>query len=93
MTEPAVTSACDQRPLIVLVDDVRHFADDRPCRTFRTSAAAVAGLTDVAKRGPEISEMGLDYDLGRDDDLRPVLDLLDSLDGSGRRLQVHTTYT
>jgi hypothetical protein len=78
--------------LIVLIDDVRYFADDRPCLTFRSSGEAVTGLSDLAEGGVEITEMWLDYDLGGGDDVQPVPHLLDLLDQSGRRLKINKTY-
>jgi hypothetical protein len=57
----------------ILIDDVRRFVDGRECVVWRSSAAAVAGLVQLDS---PVDELWLDYDLGRHDDLRPVLEHL-----------------
>lgn len=57
----------------ILIDDVRRFVDGRECVVWRTSAEAIAGLEQV---DAVVDELWLDYDLGRHDDLRPVLGYL-----------------
>lgn len=63
--------------LIVLIDDVRCFRDGRPCQTARSSASAVDLLRSLAEQ--RIDELWLDHDLGGDDTVLPVIDLLCSL--------------
>ena len=58
---------------VVLIDDVRRFEDGRECLVFRTSAEAISGLQGLEA----VDELWLDYDLGPEDDLRPVLAYLE----------------
>lgn len=61
--------------LIVLIDDTRCFRDGRPCRVARSSATGVALLTEL--RQTRIDDLWLDHDLGGDDDIWPVIRLLE----------------
>lgn len=54
----------------ILIDDVRRFVDGRDCVVWRSSAEAITGLEAFNQ---QVDELWLDYDLGRHDDLRPVL--------------------
>lgn len=70
-----------QRPLILVVDDLRSFPplEDRSQVLYaRTSQEGIAVLEDLHARGVEISELWLDHDLGEPDgqldDVRPVVD-------------------
>lgn len=60
--------------LTVLIDDVRWFRDARPCEVARTSSAGVALLLSLKNR--HIDELWLDHDLGGEDTIMPVIDLL-----------------
>lgn len=60
--------------LTVLIDDVRWFRDARPCEVARTSSVGVALL--ISLQGRQIYELYLDYDLGGEDTVMPVIDLL-----------------
>jgi hypothetical protein len=62
-------------PLIVLVDDLRSFLDDRPALVARTSADGVTLLD--RHRGEPLAELWLDHDLGGDDTIWPVVELLE----------------
>ncbi|MFC6568948.1 cyclic-phosphate processing receiver domain-containing protein [Actinoplanes utahensis] len=61
--------------LVILVDDLRSFADGRPTEVARTSAEGVALLT--AHRDRRIDELWLDHDLGGDDTIWPVVEVLE----------------
>jgi hypothetical protein len=60
--------------LIVLIDDVRWFRDARPCLMARSSAKGITLLRSLA--GQRIDQLWLDHDLGGDDTVMPVIDLL-----------------
>jgi hypothetical protein len=60
--------------VIVLIDDVRWFRDARPCLMARSSASGVALLRSLV--GEPIEQLWLDHDLGGDDTVMPVIDLL-----------------
>lgn len=78
------------RPLTVLVDDTRHFRDGRPCLVARTSADACRLLRSL--RSERIDDLWLDHDLGGDDDVWPVVRLLEDAHLAGARYaigQVH----
>lgn len=62
-------------PVTVLIDDTRAFRDGRPCLVARSSAAAVVLLGDL--QGARIDHLWLDHDLGGDDDVWPVVRLLE----------------
>jgi hypothetical protein len=74
----------------VLIDDVRRFVDGRECVVWRTSTAAIAGLEAVTAT---VDELWLDYDLGRHDDLRPVLGYLERRQPPLAVLAVHIVTT
>ena len=76
----------------VLIDDVRRFADDRECLTYRSSRAAIQGLASLLESGTEIEELWLDFDLAGDDTLRPVLAWLERMDGAGQRPAIRKTF-
>jgi hypothetical protein len=75
--------------LIVLVDDLRSFRDDRPARVFRTSAQALAFLRGFDGR---IEELWLDHDLGGVDTVRPVALHLEEQAFGGAPLDVGVVY-
>ena len=86
---PTMTAA----PLIVLVDDVRRFTDDRSALVYRSSAEAIEGLREI---DVSIDELWLDYDVVGDDTIRPVLNYIEELSHAGtpldvRQVVIHTS--
>ncbi|MGI5148124.1 cyclic-phosphate processing receiver domain-containing protein [Plantactinospora sp. CA-294935] len=65
----------DARRTIVLVDDLRSFVDGRSAEVARTSAAAVEILDRYRDR--RLDELWLDHDLGGDDTIWPVVEVLE----------------
>jgi hypothetical protein len=65
----------NQRPIIVLVDDLRSFVDGRPAEVARSSAAGVDLLS--RHRDHRLDELWLDHDLGGDDTIWPVVEVLE----------------
>ena len=60
--------------MTVLIDDVRDFRDERPALVARSSQEALRLLEGL---GPKrIDHLWLDHDLGGEDTIRPVVDLL-----------------
>jgi hypothetical protein len=74
--------------LVVLVDDVRTFADGRPHLRLIDSSEATVALKRLAAERTPVAELWLDYHLGRRDSIRPVLQALRDLDDAGRRLDI-----
>ncbi|MEU4688869.1 cyclic-phosphate processing receiver domain-containing protein [Actinoplanes sp. NPDC023714] len=60
---------------IVLVDDLRSFTDGRIALVARTSAAGVRVLEDLRDR--RVDELWLDHDLGGEDTIWPVVEVLE----------------
>ncbi len=60
--------------LTVLIDDVRWFRDGRDCKIARSSQRAIELLNNL--KGRHIDELWLDHDLGGEDTIMPVVDLL-----------------
>ncbi|WP_433203962.1 cyclic-phosphate processing receiver domain-containing protein [Dactylosporangium sp. CS-047395] len=60
---------------VVLIDDLRSFVDGREADVARTSTAGVALLHRYRDR--RIDELWLDHDLGGDDTIWPVVELLE----------------
>ncbi|MGW4680861.1 cyclic-phosphate processing receiver domain-containing protein [Micromonospora taraxaci] len=65
----------DARRVIVLVDDLRSFVDGRSAAVARTSAAGVELLDRYRCR--RLDELWLDHDLGGDDTIWPVVEVLE----------------
>ncbi|MCM0677811.1 hypothetical protein NCC78_24485 [Micromonospora phytophila] len=65
----------EKLPRIVLVDDLRSFVDGRLAHVARTSAAGVEVL--ARHRGQRLNELWLDHDLGEDDTIWPVVEVLE----------------
>ncbi|MET8283092.1 cyclic-phosphate processing receiver domain-containing protein [Micromonospora sp. NPDC005174] len=65
----------DARRTIVLIDDLRSFADGRRAEVARTSAAGVDLLCRYRYR--RLDELWLDHDLGGDDTIWPVVQILE----------------
>ncbi|WBB57198.1 cyclic-phosphate processing receiver domain-containing protein [Verrucosispora sp. WMMD573] len=65
----------DARRTIVLVDDLRSFVDGRNAQVARTSVAGVELLGRYRDR--RLDELWLDHDLGGDDTIWPVVEVLE----------------
>ncbi|MGW4947745.1 cyclic-phosphate processing receiver domain-containing protein [Actinoplanes sp. NPDC004185] len=76
----------DHKPAIVLVDDLRSFVDGRRAEVARTSAAGVELLD--RPRSHRLDELWLDHDLGDDDTIWPVVEILERAAFEGRPLDV-----
>jgi len=72
--------------LTVLVDEVRSFKDERPTLVARSSQEALTLLETLGDR--RIDHLWLDHDLGGEDTIRPVIDLLVRLAHMGSPLDV-----
>jgi hypothetical protein len=66
----------------VLIDDLRSFVDGRDAEVARTSSAGVELLTGF--RGQRLDELWLDHDLGEDDTIWPVVEVLERAAFEGR---------
>ena len=62
-------------PAVVLIDDLRSFVDGRAAQVARTSTAGVELLERY--RAHRLDELWLDHDLGADDTIWPVVELLE----------------
>ncbi|MET7420436.1 cyclic-phosphate processing receiver domain-containing protein [Dactylosporangium sp. NPDC005555] len=60
---------------VILVDDLRSFADGRVAEVARSSAAGVEALRRL--RGGRIEALWLDHDLGGEDAIWPVVEVLE----------------
>ncbi len=84
--------------LVVLVDDLRSFRDERPALVARSSAAGVALLRELHEpphdvRGRlTIDELWLDHDLGGADTIMPVVEYLQERAFSGDGLDVRAVF-
>lgn len=59
----------------MLIDDLRSFIDGRTAQVARTSAAGVELLSRY--RDLRLDELWLDHDLGQDDTIWPVVEVLE----------------
>jgi len=75
---------------VILVDDLRSFIDGRNAEVARTSAAGLALLQ--ARRDVRIDELWLDHDLGEDDTIWPVVEVLEHAAFEGRPLDIGAIY-
>ncbi|GIE80494.1 hypothetical protein Aph02nite_64440 [Actinoplanes philippinensis] len=73
-------------PLVLLVDDLRSFTDGRPAHVARTSTDGVALLG--RHRAHRVDELWLDHDLGGDDTIWPVVEVLEHAAFHGRPFDV-----
>ena len=73
---------------IVLIDDLRSFTDGRAAEVARTSAAGTALLARC--RGVHLDELWLDHDLGGDDTIWPVVELLERAAFDGAPFDIGT---
>lgn len=88
-----VVDVPERQKLVVLVDDVRIFRDERPALVARTSSAALSLLASLD--GQVIDELWLDHDLVGEDTVQPVVDHLvrqarEGLPTPVRRILVHS---
>lgn len=74
----------------ILVDDLRSFRDPEPALVARTSAEAVELLRRHAT--DPIDELWLDHDLGGDDTIWPVVELLERAAFDGRPFTIGTVH-
>lgn len=72
--------------LTVLIDDVRGFRDEREARVARSSQEALMLLEGLGNK--RIDHLWLDHDLGGQDTIRPVVDLMIQQASSGAPLNV-----
>ncbi|MEV4642990.1 cyclic-phosphate processing receiver domain-containing protein [Actinoplanes sp. NPDC049548] len=79
-----------EAPPILLVDDLRSFVDGRTAAVARTSAAGVELLE--RHRGQRIHELWLDHDLGGDDTIWPVVELLERAAFEGHPYDIGTIH-
>lgn len=77
-------------PVVVLVDDLRSFRDNRDAQVFRTSRDALHYLTTLGEE--PIAELWLDHDLGDDDTISPVVELLQERAFNGAPMAVGVVY-
>ncbi|MGX6605962.1 cyclic-phosphate processing receiver domain-containing protein [Micromonosporaceae bacterium Da 78-11] len=75
---------------VVLVDDLRSFVDGRVAEVARTSAAGVALL--LRRRDERLDELWLDHDLGGEDTIWPVVQVLEEAAFDGRAFDIGTVY-
>ncbi|MFG1761456.1 cyclic-phosphate processing receiver domain-containing protein [Micromonospora echinofusca] len=75
---------------IVLVDDLRSFVDGRSAGVARSSAAGVELLDRY--RGQRLNELWLDHDLGGDDTIWPVVEVLERAAFEDRRFDIGVVY-
>ncbi|MEU4714358.1 cyclic-phosphate processing receiver domain-containing protein [Micromonospora purpureochromogenes] len=80
----------EEPPRIVLVDDLRSFVDGRTAQVARTSAAGIEGLE--RHRGQRLDELWLDHDLGGDDTIWPVVEVLERAAFEGRPFDIGVVY-
>ena len=76
----------DQSALTVLIDDVRGFRDGRPALVARSSQEALTLLGNL--EGKRIDHLWLDHDLGGEDTIRSVVDLMIQQANAGAPLNV-----
>lgn len=75
---------------VILVDDLRSFTDGRSAEVARTSAAGRALLK--AYRAERVDELWLDHDLGADDTIWPVVEVLERAAFDGHPLDIGVVY-
>jgi hypothetical protein len=80
----------EKSPSVVLIDDLRSFVDGRPADVARTSAAGVELLE--RRRAQRLDELWLDHDLGGEDTIWPVVELLERAAFEERPFDIGTVY-
>jgi hypothetical protein len=71
---------------VILVDDLRSFVDGRQAEVARTSAAGVELVERC--RDQRLDELWLDHDLGEEDTIWPVIEVLERAAFDGRPFDV-----
>ncbi|MCO8276796.1 hypothetical protein M1L60_40075 [Actinoplanes sp. TRM 88003] len=71
---------------VLLVDDLRSFVDGRRAEVARTSGAATELL--ARYRDQRLDELWLDHDLGEDDTIWPVVEMLERAAFDGRPFDI-----
>ncbi|WP_432984325.1 cyclic-phosphate processing receiver domain-containing protein [Dactylosporangium sp. CA-233914] len=74
----------------LLIDDLRDFLDPAPAHVARTSAAGAELLR--RHRAEPIDELWLDHDLGGEDTIWPVVELLERAAFDGEPFTITTIY-
>jgi hypothetical protein len=82
--------AAEMPPRIVLIDDLRSFVDGRPAQVARTSVEGVEALE--RHRARRLDELWLDHDLGGEDTIWPVVELLERAAFDGDPFDIGTIY-
>ncbi|GAB3187147.1 hypothetical protein FHX75_12867 [Micromonospora palomenae] len=80
----------EKPPRIVLVDDLRSFVDGRVAQVARTSTAGIEALE--RHRGQRLDELWLDHDLGGDDTIWPVVEVLERAAFEERPFDIGVVY-
>jgi hypothetical protein len=75
---------------VVLVDDLRSFVDGRVSQVSRTSEAGVEALE--RHRGQRLDELWLDHDLGGEDTIWPVVEVLEQAAFEERPFDIGVVY-
>jgi len=75
---------------VILVDDLRSFTDGRNAEVARTSASGLALLH--THRDKRIDELWLDHDLGGNDTIWPVVEVLEHAAFEGHPLDIGAVY-
>ena len=75
---------------VLLVDDLRSFVDGRVAQVARTSRAGVEALE--RHRGARLDELWLDHDLGVDDTIWPVVEVLERAAYEERPFNIGVVY-
>ncbi|OJF16052.1 cyclic-phosphate processing receiver domain-containing protein [Couchioplanes caeruleus] len=75
---------------VVLIDDLRSFVDGRAAHVARSSAAGIDLLQRY--RAQRLAELWLDHDLGGDDTIWPVVELLEQAAFEGSPFDIGTVY-
>jgi hypothetical protein len=73
-------------PRILLIDDLRSFVDGREAQAARTSSAGVELLE--RHRSDRLDELWLDHDLGQNDTIWPVVEVLERAAFNGQPFDV-----
>ncbi|MGW9196638.1 cyclic-phosphate processing receiver domain-containing protein [Micromonospora chersina] len=80
----------EKLPGIVLVDDLRSFVDGRVAHVARTSRAGIEALE--RHLGQRLDELWLDHDLGEDDTIWPVVEVLERAAFEERPFDIGVVY-
>ncbi|MEV4489013.1 cyclic-phosphate processing receiver domain-containing protein [Micromonospora coxensis] len=82
--------ATERLPGILLVDDLRSFVDGRMAQVARTSRDGIEALE--RHRGQRLDELWLDHDLGEDDTIWPVVEVLERAAFEERPFDIGVVY-